>query len=192
MNLNNLIKSNRSFRRFDQEVKIDRDQLLNFIELARLSASATNKQPLKFLVVDNDSGCSRVFPSLGWAGYLTDWDGPAEGEQPSAYIIILGDRSIATNYWVDHGIAAQSILLGATEAGFGGCMIASIDREKLGEEISLPENLEILLVLALGKPGEKVVIDQVSNDDIKYWRDKNGIHHVPKRDIKDLVLFMQE
>lgn len=190
MNLHDLIRRNRSYRRFDQSVNIHREQLLSFVDLARLSASATNKQPLKFMIVDNNKGCSRVFPSLRWAGYLKDWDGPADGEKPSAYIIILGDKTIATNYWVDHGIAAQSILLGATEDGFGGCIIASIDREELEEEISLDENLEILLVLALGKPGEKVVIDPVINNDIKYWRDNEGIHHVPKRDIDDLVLFL--
>lgn len=190
MDLYDLIKKNRSYRRFDQEVKIAREQLLGFVELARLSASASNRQPLKFMIVDDDKGCSRVFPSLRWAGYLKDWDGPIAGEQPSAYIIILGDKSIVTDYWVDHGIAAQSILLGATEEGYGGCIIASVDREKLREEISLDEHLEILLVLALGKPGEKVVIDPVKNDDIKYWRDNKNIHHVPKRDIDDIVLFI--
>ena len=190
MNIYDLIKKNRSYRRFEQGVKIDREQLLGFVELARLSASASNRQPLKFMIVDDDKGCSRVFPFLGWAGYLKGWDGPADGEQPSAYIIILGDRNITTNYWVDHGIASQSILLGAAEAGLGGCIIASVDREKLREEISLHEHLEILLVLALGKPGEKVVIDPVKNNDIEYWRDNKGIHHVPKKDINDLILFL--
>ena len=190
MNLYDLIKKNRSYRRFIQSEKISREQLLGFVDLARLSASATNRQPLKFMIVDDEKGCSRVFPSLRWAGYLKDWDGPTTGEQPSAYIIILGDKNISTNYWVDHGIAAQSILLGATEAGFGGCIIASIDLEKLYKEVSLPEHLEILLVIALGKPGEKVIIDPVNNNDIKYWRDEKDIHHVPKRDLNDLILFI--
>lgn len=188
MNIYNLILKNRSYRRFYQDEKIDREQLIKLLELARLSASGSNKQALKFALINNPATCDVVFPSTLWAGYLENWDGPEIGEQPSAYIIILGDTQISRSFGVDHGIAAQSILLGATELGFGGCMIGSIKREKLRQDLSIPDRYEILLILAMGKPKETVVIDEAREGDIKYWRDDANVHHVPKRSITDLII----
>ena len=124
-----------------------------------------------------------------WAGYLKDWDGPAEGERPAAYIVILGDKDISPSFGCDHGIAAQSILLGATERGLGGCMIGSVKKQGLREALEIPPGYEILLVIALGKPKETVVIEAVGPDgDIKYWRDDEDVHHVPKRALDDMIL----
>lgn len=188
MGLHELVRKNRSYRRFYQEKRITDKQLLEMIDLARLSASGTNKQALKFVIINSPDGCERVFPSALWAGYLEDWDGPEDGERPAAYIIILGDKELSASFGVDHGIAAQSILLGATEKGLGGCMIGSVKREELRSELNIPKRYEILLLIALGKPKEKVVIDEVKNDDIKYRRDEQGVHHVPKRSLDDLLI----
>jgi nitroreductase len=188
MDIKNLVLKNRSFRRFYQDERIDREQLVELVNLARLSASGSNKQALKFLIVNDPSDCDIVFPSTLWAGYLTNWDGPERGEQPSAYIIILGDKEISKSFGVDHGIAAQSILLGATEKGYGGCMIGSIKREKLRQDLNISSKYDILLIIAIGKPREKVIIDEVKDGDIKYWRDDEDIHHVPKRSLDDLII----
>ncbi len=184
-----LIRKNRSYRRFDAQTPISRETLRELVELARLSASGANRQPLKFWLACEPEENAAIFPHLGWAGYLRDWDGPAEEERPTAYILILGDTEISQNFGVDHGIAAQSILLGATERGLGGCMIASIQREALRAALEIPDRYEILLALALGKPAETVVIEAVdATGDIKYWRDENGVHHVPKRALDTLIL----
>jgi len=188
MNLKDIVYRTRSYRRFDESYRIDRKILEELVDLARMSASAANRQPLKYLLYTSPEDCARIFPSLAWAGYLKDWVGPERGERPSAYIIINGDTHITESFSVDHGIAAQSIMLGATEAGLGGCIIASVKRQELREELQIPLHLEILLVLALGKPGEKVVLEELRNNDIKYWRDENDIHHVPKRRLDDLIL----
>jgi nitroreductase len=188
MNLKELVLKTRSYRRFDESCRINYKTLENLVDLARLSASGANRQPLRYLVFNSTEDCARVYPSLVWAAYLKDWDGPAEGERPSGYIIILGDKSVAEGFGVDHGIAAQSIMLGATEAGLGGCMIASIRRDKLRAEFLIPDNFDILLVLALGKPVENVIIDKLKDGDVRYWRDQEMNHHVPKRDIKDLII----
>jgi nitroreductase len=140
------------------------------------------------MIFNDHDGCNRIFPATMWAGYLKDWAGPEEGERPSAYIVILGDKNISTSFGVDHGIAAQSILLGASEIGLGGCMIGSIRIDHLKTELDIPDKFEILLIIALGKPKEEVVIEKVSDNDIKYWRDKEGIHHVPKRSLEDLII----
>ena len=188
MILKDLILKNRSYRRFDESYRIENKTLEGLIDLARLSASGANRQPLKYLIYNLPEECERVFPSVVWAAYLKEWDGPAAGERPSGYIIILGDKSISAVFGVDHGIAAQSIMLGATEAGLGGCMIASIKRDLLRKELNIPERFEILLILALGKPVEKVIIDELKDGDVKYWRDNERNHHVPKRPLNELII----
>jgi nitroreductase len=188
MDFHDLVKKNRSYRRFNESRKIEYDVLKQLVGFARLSASGANRQPLKFLIYNSPSDCTRIFPSAIWAGYLKDWPGPEEGERPSAYIIILGDTTLADSFGVDHGIAAQSIMLGATNIGLGGCIIASIKKEELRAELGIPLQYEILLILALGVPVENVVIDDIKNGDIKYWRDVDRIHHVPKRTLDELIL----
>lgn len=188
MNLKDLIIKNRSFRRFDETQNIDSKTLESFIELARVSASGGNRQPLKFLIYNTPETCDKVFPFLAWAGYLTEWPGPEKGERPTSYILILGDKKVTDNFGIDHGIAAQSIMLGATEAGFGGCMIQSIKREELRDALALPDQYEILLILALGKPVENVILDVIKNNDVKYWRDYKKNHHVPKRSLKEIII----
>jgi len=184
-----LILLNRTYRRFFQDVKIDKADLEGFIDLARLSSTAANLQALKYIISNDEVKNSRIFPHIKWAGYLTDWDGPVEGERPSAYIIILGDKDISKNYWWDHGIASQSILLGAVEKGFGGCMFGAVDKKALAQSLSIPEQYEILVVIALGKPKEEVVLEELKDaKNIKYYRDENQVHHVPKRALRDIIL----
>ena len=187
--LKELVTRNRSYRRFHQEVAVERETLKELVELGRLSASAANKQPLKYILSTEPERNALIFSCLRWAGYIKDWRGPAEGERPSAYIIIMGDHSISKGFLCDHGVAAQSIMLGAVEKGLGGCIIAAVQRTKLGKLLKLPEHFEILLVLALGKPAEKVVLETVGPDgDIKYWRDEDSVHHVPKRKLDDIIV----
>jgi nitroreductase len=185
MSLKDLVYKTRSYRRFEESHHIDLKILEGLIDLARMSASAANRQPLKYLLFNTPESCETIFPSIAWAAYLK---GPGPGERPSAYIIILGDKSITESFSVDHGIAAQSIMLGATEAGLGGCMIASIKREALRDDLKIPERFEILLILALGKPAEKIVVDEIKNNDVKYWRDDRDNHHVPKRPLAGLII----
>ena len=187
--IKDLITRNRSYRRFHQEFEIRHETLRELVDLARLSASAANLQPLKYVLSCDSQRNALIFPCLAWAGYLKDWPGPCEGERPSAYIIILGDTKISQSFGCDHGIAAQSILLGARDRGLGGCMIGSVRRQQLRKALDVPSRYEILLVLALGKPKETVVIEAVGpNGDIKYWRDSEGIHHVPKRSLDEIII----
>jgi nitroreductase len=188
MKLKDLVLKTRSYRRFDETHRISNNTLKELVSLARFSASGANRQPLKYLIYTSPEDCEKLFPSVVWAAYLKDWDGPAPGERPSGYIIILGDKSISESFGVDHGIAAQTIMLGATEAGLGGCMIASIKREWLRSVLKIPDRFEILLILALGKPVEEVILDEIKNNDVKYWRDDQDKHHVPKRPLDELII----
>lgn len=189
MELKDLILKNRSYRRFYEDHEISMDTLRGLVDLARLSPSGGNLQPLKYKLA-NDAGTNqKIFRCLGWAGYLTNWPGPGEGERPSAYIIMLEDTKIKKEVKNDQGIAAQSILLGAAEKGLGGCIIGSVKKERLRDVLEIPAFLEILLVIALGKPKETVVLQSLLPDgNIKYWRDEEMVHHVPKRSLDEIII----
>lgn len=185
-----LIKKNRSFRKFHQNHALNVETLTDLVDLARLSASAANLQPLRYILSADSQKNAQIFSCLGWAAYLKDWKGPEEGERPSGYIIVLSDSEKANDFvGYDCGIASQSILLGAREKELAGCMIASINRQQLRSLLNIDARFKILLVIAIGKPKEEVVIEPVGSDDnIRYWRDETGVHHVPKRNLKDIII----
>lgn len=179
----------RSYRRFDGNAPVSRELLRDLVELACYVPSAKNLQPLKYVAVCDPAVVAALFPSLSWAGYLPDWPGPVEGERPPACIVMLGDLAISSDFACDSGIAAQTILLGATASGLGGCIIGNLERKKIRELLNISDRFSILLVIALGKPVETVVIDQMDDNDVVcYFRDANGIHHVPKRVVDDVLL----
>ena len=187
--IEDLVRKNRSCRRFYQHHPLDTDLLKDLVNLARLSASGHNKQPLAFILSGDPGTNEEIFSCLGWAAHLKDWVGPKAGERPAGYIIILGDTQISKDFGVDHGIAAQSILLGARENGLAGCMIGTINRNRIRNIFDLDDRYDVLLVIALGEPRETVVIEAVPSDgDTRYWRDEKHVHHVPKRDLKNIIL----
>jgi nitroreductase len=187
--LRKLVEMNRSYRRFDQSHSIGEEVLMELVELARITPSSANLQPLKYMLSCTPERNDLIFPHLAWAGYLKEWPGPEEGERPSAYIVILRDKDISSAESCDHGIAAQTILLGAAENDLGGCMIGNISRGVFVNDLDIPEHLEVLLILALGKPIEEVKMEPVGDDgDMKYWRDDQGVHHVPKRSMEEIIV----
>jgi nitroreductase len=187
--IEDLVRANRSCRRFNQDRAVSSETLRWLVNLARFSASGANLQPLKYILSCRRETNDAIFPCLGWAGYLKDWPGPEPGERPAAYILVLGDTEIARDAGCDHGIAAQSILLGAREKGLAGCMIGSVNRKQIRSLLRLPDNLQVLLVIAIGEPKENAVCDPVGPDgSIRYWRDDNHIHHVPKRSLSEIIV----
>ena len=189
MDFKEIVKINRSYRRFFQDHEISSQTMRELVEMARLTPSAANRQPLRYIISQHPEKNALIFQYLAWAAYFAEWPGPGEGERPSAYIIILYDKNISKTVDCDHGIAAQTILLGAAAMGLGGCMIANVKKEGLRTALNIPANFDILLVIALGKPKESIVIDSVApTGDIRYWRDDKNVHHVPKRSLDDIIL----
>ncbi|MFH1553109.1 MAG: nitroreductase family protein [Candidatus Omnitrophota bacterium] len=187
--IKDIVKQSRSYRRFDGKVKIPGTTLRELIELARFSPSARNQQALKFMISDTPEKNDLIFPALSWAGSLKGWEGPKEDERPAAYIIVLGDSQASKDFGCDHGIAAQSMLLGAVEKGFGGCMLGAIKRDLLRENLKIPQRYKILLVVALGKPAEKIVLEDTEEGaGTEYYRDEKDVHHVPKRPLDELII----
>lgn len=185
-----LVSKCRTYRRFYENQSIPVEKLKELVDLTRFTASTANSQVLKFRLVYTEKENENVFKTLGWADDLPDWKGPEKGERPSAYIIILSDLSLGKYKPINDGIAAQTIMLGATEMGYGGCMLGNVKRKQLAESLGIDPSLySIDLVLALGKPKEEVVIVPAKEDgNVTYYRDENQIHYVPKRELKDIIV----
>ena len=179
------ITSRRTIRKYVQKEVLN-EVLLKCVDAARLSPSGANRQPLKYIVVNDHGLMKEVFSTLKWAGYLPGYQ-PGENEVPRAYIVITLDKSISENFGHDAGIAAMSISMVAYEAGLGSCILGAVDREKLKEMLKMPDGFDIVLVIALGYPSESPVVDKVKNGDIKYWLDENRVLHVPKRSLEEVL-----
>lgn len=188
--LYDLILKNRSYRSFDEGRRISREELLNFVDHARLSASSRNKQPLAYRLACTPEECDATLNLTSWAGLLKEVKLPPKGRAPTAYIIICCDTTIAPTpelFMRDVGIAAQTILLAATERGLGGCMIGSFKSEKLKEALAIPGQYIPMLTLALGKPDERVMLTSAEGGSVDYYRE-GEVHCVPKRRLGDIII----
>ena len=189
MTLKELVYKNRTYRRFYEDRPVCMQTLRELADLARMTPSGMNRQGLKYLLSNTPEQNALIFPNLVWAKHLPDWDGPEPGERPAAYVVMVHDTSLGPWVRTDEGIAAQTMLLGAVERGFGGCMFESVHREALHKALGLDPACEIIAVLALGVPKETVVVEPVpESGDMRYWREADGSHHVPKRTLEDILL----
>ncbi|MCM1520472.1 MAG: nitroreductase family protein [Lachnoclostridium sp.] len=187
--LRNLLIANRSVRRFDNSRRISCSTVEELVELTRYCASGRNLQPLRYRIVTDSAECEALFPLLAWAGYYTDWDGPAEMERPVAYLVQCLDTELTKNCLCDDGLQLEAITLGATARGIAGCIIKSFNKAGLQSALNLAERYEPRYVLALGYPAEKVKIVELGTDgDYKYYRDKDSTQCVPKRQLSDLII----
>ncbi len=181
--IRDLVLKNRSYRRFYQDVSIDTETMRELIDLARLCPSAANQQALRYMISNDPEMNAKIYP------HVRIDNNPPEGERPSAYVIILEDTGIQSWAHVDLGIAAQTIQLAAVEKGFGGVMIGNIIKDDLRKALDIPEKYNILLILALGKPMETMVIEDQSKVGVgQQWWDKDRVRHVPKRPLDEILL----
>ncbi len=184
-----LFRNNRSYRKFLQHPVPDQELLKQLVEMTRFAASSKNIQPLKYLLISSSKAdLDFTFKQLKWAWYLKNWEGPEPEERPTAYVIVLLDKNLNDNAEFDAGIVAQTILLGATAAGFGGCIIRTVNRYALARYFDLDKTLEIMMVIALGKPNQLVEVEDLkANRSIAYYTDESGNHIVPKRVLEDII-----
>lgn len=190
--IHNLVRKSRSIRRFRENRRIPDETLTELVDIARVCPSAGNRQPLRYIISSDPEETALIESSLLWAMDLPDWDGPVKGERPSAYITIVTERDCIPDPRFDVGIAVQTIMLAAAERGFGGCIVGSVQRDALSQVLSLPKQYEIQLVLAIGYPAESVLLEPLGNDgDTRYWRDADGVHHVPKRSLREILIMKQ-
>ena len=182
-----LLKKTRSYRRFAEDRKISNEDIRDIISAVRLAPAAANLQRIRIAPVTSEAECEAVFSCLGFAAYLKNWDGPAIGERPVAYLVIMTDAELNVNLGVDAGLAAEAMLLVARERGIGGCLFGSFTADALHQAIGR-DGYTPILVMALGYPAEEVVIEDVVDGNIRYYRDEVGVHHVPKRSVDEIII----
>ena len=183
-----LIKATRSYRRFNADREITLSELYRMVDAARHTGSAANRQRIRFALVNEKKLNDEMFKNVAWAGYLKEWGGPSENERPTAYIVMMcREDAIDTSLAIDMGIAAEAILLTATEMGLGGCMIRSFKKAEIDALLS-KEGYNTAFVIALGEPTERVYLTDVKDGDIKYYRDENDDHVVPKFTLDELII----
>lgn len=188
--IKDLMIKERSYRSFDESVKIDRETLVGFVENARLIPSSVNLQPLKYRICNTKDECDIMLSLTKWAALLKDYEIPPKGHAPTAYVVICTDKNVSDKsiFDKDVGIAAQTVMLSAVEAGFGGCMIGNFNPSKVAEALKLPEGVVPSLVLGLGKPDEKIIVEPIGENGSSYYRDADGNHRVPKRSLDEIIL----
>ncbi|MDH3347869.1 MAG: nitroreductase family protein [Desulfobulbaceae bacterium] len=193
MELKTLIQRTRTVRRFQEKETPPGKVWEEILEVLKLGGSARNLQVLKYMLVCNEELRQKIFPLLGWAGYLEQWPGPASGERPAAYLICLLDTSLSIGTereaYCDLGIATQNFLLAASAQAIYGCRIASFSEEKIHNLLQLESHLKPILIIALGYRAEETVLESVGSDgNIRDWRDNNGVHHIPKRSLTEIMV----
>ena len=187
-----LVRKNRSYRGYNENRPVTREELTRLVECARLCPSSVNAQPLKYRLVWQQEEAARLQEKTNWAKALTSITLPHPGMCPTAFIVICQDTGIDTSlqrYQKDVGIVAQTMLLGAVEMGLGGCMIGNFNAGEVRQVLALPEAMAPLLVVAIGEPAETVVLTEVGPDgSVQYYRDENDVHYVPKRALEDILI----
>ena len=187
-----IVIANRSYRGYDESYKFTREKLEEYVDLTRFTPSSVNMQPFKYYVAYEKANVDTIQKMTKWARALPELNLPYEGKRPTGFIIICQDTNIFSNtnrFMKDVGIVAQTILLQAAEDGLGGCMIGNFNAEEVKSTLCLSDNLLPLLIVALGKPSEKIVITEVKEDGkTDYYRDENDVHYVPKRSLEDILI----
>ena len=181
-----LIARARSYRRFDASCTIDDATVRTLLDAARLTPSGANRQSIRYFPITDSDGAAFMRAHSKWAAYLKDWDGPSESESPSAWILLLSPTELEAPK-IDLGITAEATVLAATAAGLGACIFLSIERDAIAARFGIGKEMRIDLAIAIGKPAETVRISEVRDGDIRYYRDSDGTHIVPKRSLDELI-----
>lgn len=186
MKLYDLIISRRTIREF-QNRSITIATLKRIANAGRLAPQAANRQPLEFVIVDDFDVCRRIFPLIRLAGYLK-WQPSAE-RQPRAYIAVIVNEKLQKPAWVpyDVALASENMCLAAWGNGIGSCLIGAFDKGKTEALLKLPNGYKLALLIALGYPAHKSVVEEMKDCSIEYWRDEDGTFHVPKRPLNKIV-----
>ena len=189
--LKDLVFANRSYRGYDESYRFTKEKLMSYDDLTRFTASSVNAQPLKYHIAYKKDEVDLIQKMTRWARALPETELPHKGMCPTGFIIICQDTDISENlarFQKDIGIVAQTILLSAVEDNRGGCMIGNFSADEVKDKLKFSDNIQPMLIIALGKPNEKIVIKEIdSGENINYYRDKNDTHYVPKRKLKDII-----
>lgn len=193
MDTQQAISKRRSVRSFTQD-PIKNDLLETLVDAARLAPSAHNLQPLEYVLVIQPSLCAQIFGCLKWANYTSPKGTPDKQHRPTAYVAICVRQEYLSPVGSDYdlGAAAASLCILAADQGLGSCWIKNINYPKVSRLLNLPGGVKLDSIIALGVPAEVPVLVDLGSEDsgkevIRYWRDNDDRHFVPKRSLKSIL-----
>ena len=211
MDVYKTIINRRTIRVFEDK-KIPKEKLEKLVNAARMAPSASNLQPLEYLVVNNKKLCNQVFKNVTFGGGVEKLQ--TKEKRPAAYILILANKKIReSGFEHDVGLAVENIVLSAWEEAIGACIMGAVNREGLAEILKVPSYYSpeagkvlakrgsyspkegkvlakrgsyfIDLVVALGYSAEKPKV--VDAENVSYQRSKENILYVPKRPLSKIL-----
>ncbi len=185
--LDTLLRKNRSHRAFDTSYTVAMRQLEAIVSVNDKLPSGRNAQTLRFRLLDAPGGGEDFCRFLHLGGYLPELHLPVPGTEPKAFIIVCSTEAESPIVNIDLGISLQSMALKAVEIGLNALIVKAFNRQKIKVALGLP--LDPLAVLAIGKGTERIVLDEVhTGSDLRYYRDADGTHHVPKIAVSELLI----
>lgn len=187
------VSETRTCRRFNGARRLPGGTLSWLVDCARLTPSAGNLQILRYITIGSPNKCAEVFPTLRWAAYLKDWNGPEPKERPTGYVVIMAkgdeDKKIGKMTLIDVGVAAQTMHLAAGTAGLASCMFGSFDAVSITSLLQIPTEYTVALVMAFGFPVEaRTLVPLPKDGSVRYYRNAEGVHFVPKRSLPEVLL----
>ena len=120
---------------------IPEDTLGRIVEAGRLSASAVNKQPWHFIVVQDQDDLRQL-------GALAR-SGPYIAQAPLAIVVAVDDTKFAVS---DASRAIQSMMLTAWAEGVGSNWVGFGGLEEVKSLLEIPEELDVLAIVPFGYP----------------------------------------
>lgn len=188
MEMLEFLRGRRTIRRFEPR-PVDAGLLREAVDAARIASCGTNRQTLKYIIVESPAVVAQIQPLVHWAACLPPEQGcPRPGEQPVAFIAVLQDERLPGCSDVDVGLALGSLTADAWSHGVGSCIMGSIDRPALAELYALPPSLRLCNLVAFGYPAHQSHIVPMQNGDVRYYLDDARDYCVPKRPLSEVCL----
>lgn len=185
--LKTLVQDARTTRRFKKDQEVTFEDLREILEVARITSSAKNMQPIKYILITKKEDVLQLAQTAAWAAHLKDWN-QSEEERPSAFIIMLNDNMIDGFPMFDAGASFTAISLAAKSKGLSTCPMASIDKELCKKLFVIPDNLNVMIGIAVGVRSENVKLVDAQGFDTNYYRLEDETHCVPKRTLEQIIM----
>ena len=146
-----LLKTRRTYRRFDQTKKIPDDAVNDIVRAQQYASCGNNRQPLRYIVVRDEKLVDEIFGITRWAASLPPEQGqPKDGEHPVMFVVVLEDNKLKNAITgTDAGLAISNMTLAAWNHGIGSCIIANVKKDALKELLSIGEEYTVNCVVAL-------------------------------------------
>lgn len=184
--LDELLLRNRSHRGYLKDYVVKREELERIVGVCSKLASGCNQQVLRYHLVTRGEESEHVLQCIRLGAALPELHLPLPGTEPEAFIIACCGVPESKLVDMDLGIALQSMSLKAVEMGLNALIIGAFNKAEV--KTLLPDGMEPLAILAVGKGIEKIELVPIAPGESHAYYRQEGVHYVPKVQAKDLIV----